>query len=224
MKNKSLIIFGTGQQSDIISFYLKKLSRKIVAYCVDDKHYKKNKFNGIGVVTTSELLKRFKPKDYSLHIAITYSDLNTLRSDKFKFFNKKGYSFENVINNPKLINTDTKIGKNVVILDSYIQPKAMIGDNTFIWSSSVIGHHTKLGNHCWISSGVTIGGNCEIKDYSFFGMNATIGHFVKVDKSCFIGSSTHITKNVKKESVIINPDSKIIPFNAKKFLKIKKFK
>ena len=132
--------------------------------------------------------------------------------------------FENVINNPKLINTDTKIGKNVVILDGYIQPKAIIGDNTFIWSSSVIGHHTKLGNHCWISSGVTIGGNCEIKDYSFFGMNATIGHFVKVDKSCFIGSSTHITKNVKKESVIINPDSKIIPFNAKKFLKIKKFK
>ena len=62
MKNKSLIIFGTGQQSDIISFYLKKLSRKIVAYCVDDKHFKKNKFNGIGVVTTSDLLKRFNQR------------------------------------------------------------------------------------------------------------------------------------------------------------------
>ena len=29
MKEKSLIIFGTGQQSDIITFYLNKMSRKI---------------------------------------------------------------------------------------------------------------------------------------------------------------------------------------------------
>ena len=30
MKNKSLIIFGTGQQSDIISFYLKNYLEKLL--------------------------------------------------------------------------------------------------------------------------------------------------------------------------------------------------
>ena len=41
MKEKLLIIFGTGQQSDIISFYINKLQKKIHAYCVDEKFYKK---------------------------------------------------------------------------------------------------------------------------------------------------------------------------------------
>ena len=111
-----------------------------------------------------------------------------------------------------------------MILDSFIQPKAKVGNNTFIWSGTVIGHHSNIGNHCWISSGVTFGGNCNIKDLSFFGMNSTVGHFVNIGKSCFIGSGTHITKSVKTNSVVISPDDKKIPFDARKFFEVKNFK
>jgi len=99
MISKSLIVFGTGQQSEIISFYLKRQSRKVKFYCVDDKYFKKNKFQGINVISTSELLKKFKPQNYNLHIAISYSELNSLRSSKYNFFKKKGYKFENVTHN-----------------------------------------------------------------------------------------------------------------------------
>ena len=224
MKKKPLIVFGTGQQSDIISFYLKKISRKIDLYCVDDKHIKENTFNKISIIPTSSLLKKYKPKNYNIHIAISYSKLNSVRHEKFLFFKKKGYFLESVINNEKLINTSKRIGENVVILDSYIQPDARIGNNTFIWSGSVIGHHTSIGESCWISSGVAIGGNCKIKKLSFFGMNATIGHFVDIGKTCFIGSGTHVTKKITSNSVVINPDSKKLTFDVKKFFEIKKFR
>jgi len=174
MINKSLIVFGTGQQSEIISFYLKRQSRKVKFYCVDDKYFKKNKFQGINVISTSELLKKFKPQNYNLHIAISYSELNSLRSSKYNFFKKKGYKFENVTHNTNLSKIDLIIGENVVILDSFIQPKSKIGDNTFIWSGSIIGHHSDIGKHCWISSGVAIGGNCKIRDHTFFGMNVAV--------------------------------------------------
>ena len=58
MKNKPLIIFGIGQVSEILTFYLKKMERNIYAYCVDDKFYKKNFFKDKKVITTQELFKK----------------------------------------------------------------------------------------------------------------------------------------------------------------------
>ena len=55
-------------------------------------------------------------------------------------------------------------------------------------------------------------------------MNATIGHFVDIGKTCFIGSGTHVTKKIKSNSVVINPDSKKLTFDVKKFFEIKKFR
>ena len=224
MKEKSLIIFGTGQQSDIITFYLNKMSRKIYAYCVDDKFYKKDKFKGKKIITTKELLKKYKPKDFNLHIAISYKKLNQLRYEKYEFFKIRGYSFENIIFNTNLNKSEFRLGENTVVLDSYVQPYSKIGNNTCVWSGTTIGHHSFIGNNCWISSGSAIGGNCSIKDFTFLGLNSTIGHFVNVEKKCFIGSSTHITKSISAKSVVIQKDSDKISFDPEKFLEIKNFR
>lgn len=224
MSEKALVIFGTGQQSDIITFYLNKMSRKIYAYCVDDRFYKKSEFKGKKIITTKELLKKYKPKDIKLHVAISYKKLNQLRYEKYIFFKNKGYTFENIIFNTSLNKSEFRLGENSVILDSYIQPYAKIANNTFIWSGSTVGHHSSIGNNCWISSGSTIGGNCKIRDFSFLGLNTTIGHFVNIGKKCFIGSSSHITKNISSQSVVIQSDSKKISFDTEKFLEINSFK
>ena len=224
MSKKLLIIFGTGQQSDIISFYINKLSKKISAYCVDEKFYKKVTFRNTKIITTKDLIKNYKPKNTKLHIAISYKQLNKLRHEKYQYFKMKGYSFENVIFNSNLSQGDVKIGENVVVLDSNIQPYSKIGHNTFIWSGSILGHHSSIGNNCWISSGCTIGGNCKVNDFSFLGLNSTIGHFVKIGKKSFVGSSSHITKNLSSKSVVIQNDSKKISFDTEKFLEINNFK
>ncbi len=221
---KPLIVFGTGQQSEIISFYLKKHNIKIEAYCVDEKFYKKKKFNNIKIITTKDLLKNFKPKNYNLHIALSYKKLNQLRYQKFIFFKNKGYSFESIISNNNLKKNEFEFGENCIILDSFIQPNVKIGDNTYIWSGSTLGHHSSIGSNCWISSGVTIGGNCKIKDFSFLGLNSTIGHFVSIGKKCFIGSATNLTKSVNHNSVVIQNDSKKISFDPEKFLEINDFR
>ena len=35
-----------------------------------------------------------------------------------------------------------------------------IGNNTIIWSGNHIGHHSKIGNNCFISSHVVVSGFC----------------------------------------------------------------
>ena len=224
MSEKKLIVFGTGQQSDIISFYLKKLSKKIYAYCVDEKYLKKSSFKNKKIITTQELLKKYKPRDFTMHIAISYKRLNHLRSEKYQFFKKKGYSFDNVIYNTNFQKNEYKFGENIVLLDSFIQPFTTIGNNTFIWSGSILGHHSVIGSNCWITSGSSLGGNCKIGDFTFLGLNSTIGHFVKIGKECFIGSAAHVTKNISSKSVVIQSDSSKVSFDPEKFLAINKFK
>ena len=224
MNEKPVIVFGTGQQSDIISFYMKKLSKKIYAYCVDDKFYKNDTFNNKKVITTKQLIKNYKPINYKLHIAISYKKLNQIRYEKYLFFKTKGYSFDNVVYNSNWSEQEMKRGENIVILDSYLQPHTKVGNNTFIWSGSVLGHHSTIGNNCWITSGSTIGGNCKIGDFTFLGLNSTIGHFVKIGKKCFIGSASHVTKNISSKSVVIQNDSNKISYDPEKFLEINEFK
>lgn len=150
--------------------------------------------------------------------------MNQLRFDKYSLFKRKGYEFQNIIYNSNLDLKNSKVGENVVILDSFIQPYTKIGNNTFIWSGTTVGHHSSLGNNCWISSGTTIGGNCKINDFNFLGLNSTIGHFVSIGKKCFIGSSSHITRNISAQNVVIQNNSKKILFDPEKFLQINEFK
>jgi len=220
MKCKPLIIFGTGQVSEILSFYLKKLGREIFAYCVDEKYYKETSFKNKKIITTKELYKRFKPKDVNLHIAISYKKLNLLREKKFLEFKKKGYFLESFISNKNLYNSNFKIGENCLILDSHIQPYSKILNNVYIWSGSIIGHHSIIKDHVWISSGTALGGNSKIYDKCFLGMNTTVGHFVKIQKNCFISAGSTVTKNVQKNSVVFQAESKKLDYSARNFMEI----
>jgi len=220
MKHKPLIIFGTGQTSEILSFYLNKLGREIFAYCVDEKYYKKKTFNNKVIMTNKELYKRYKPKDVNLHIAISYKKLNHLREKKFLEFKKKGYFLESFVSNKNLYNSNFKIGENCLILDSHIQPYSKISDNVYIWSGSIIGHHSVIKKHVWISSGTAIGGNSQIYDKCFLGMNTTVGHFVKIEKNCFISAGSTVIKDVKKNNVVFQAESKKLDYSAKDFMEI----
>jgi sugar O-acyltransferase (sialic acid O-acetyltransferase NeuD family) len=224
MKNKPLIIFGIGQVSEILTFYLKKMERNIYAYCVDDKFYKKNFFKNKKVITTQELFKKFSPNDFNLHVAISYKKLNCIREKKYLEFKKKGYFLESFVNNKSLYNSNFKIGENSIILDANIQPYAKIFNNVYIWSGSTIGHHSHVKNHAWISSGSSIGGNSKIYEKCFLGMNTTIGHYVKIKKNCFISAGSTITKDVESNTVVLHEESKKLDYSPKDFMEIIKMK
>ena len=186
MKHKPLIIFGTGQVSEILSFYLKKLGREIFAYCVDEKYYKKTSFKNKKIITTKELYKRFKPKDVNLHIAISYKKLNHLREKKFLEFKKKGYFLESFVSNKNLYNSNFKIGENCLILDSHIQPYSKISDNVYIGPNSSIMDGLKINENAVIGMGSVIRKDVESKK--------TMVPFAAMEKREYIKSNKKLKK------------------------------
>lgn len=223
---KKLVIFGNGQVADIIYDYFKNDNNfEVISFCVDDKFYLKKKHFNLPVIPISKLKKYYPPKENYIFVALSYSNINQKRKEKFNQLKKMGYSFANLIVSKSSLPSSVVIGKNVAVLDSKcIQPFTQIKDNVFIWNGTIIGHHSVLQNHCWITSGSNIGGNSIIGEKSFLGLNSTVGNMVKIGKNCFLGANSLITKNLSSNRVCVNKDTNIFPLQSPDFIRLTKFK
>jgi len=221
------MIFGNGEIADQAFFYFSKQSTyKVVAFIVDNPS--DEKFKNLPLLSTNEFEKDFSKEEYSIHIAISYKNLNKNRQDKFEYFKDRNYNFASFISEKSTVLTDKKnLGRNLFILEEQsIQTGVKIGDNVMIWSNNHIGHNSQIGSHTYISSNVTISGYCEIGKRCFFGVNSSVSDFCKVGDDCFITMGSVITSNIKNDSTSVNNSTKIYDSESKinRILKKKYFK
>lgn len=98
------------------------------------------------------------------------------------------------------------IGKNVVLMPSFVNVGAYVGKGTMVDTWSTIGSCAQIGENCHISGGVGIGGVLEplqaapviIENNVFIGARSEIAEGVRIEKGAvismgvFIGASTKI--------------------------------
>ena len=121
------------------------------------------------------------------------------------------------------------VGKNVVMMPSFVNVGASVGDNTMIDSWSTVGSCAHIGKNVHISGGVGIGGVLEplqanptiVEDDCFIGARSEICEGVIVGKGsvismgCYIGQSTKIIHRDTGEVLCgkIPPYSVVVPGN-----------
>jgi len=92
--------------------------------------------------------------------------------------------------------------------NSYVNSFSEIGDYSILNSSSNIEHECKIGKGTHIMSGACVGGRCVIEDFATIGTNATILPNIKIGSGSYIGAGSVVTKDVKKDTVIIGVPGK----------------
>jgi 2,3,4,5-tetrahydropyridine-2-carboxylate N-succinyltransferase len=104
------------------------------------------------------------------------------------------------------VRTGTFIGKNVVLMPSYVNIGAYVGDGTMVDTWATVGSCAQIGRNVHLSGGVGIGGVLEpiqanptiIEDHCFIGARSEIVEGVIVEAhsvvsmGVFIGQSTKI--------------------------------
>ena len=90
-----------------------------------------------------------------------------------------------------------------------IQPFVKIGNDVIIWSGNHIGHHSSIGDHCFISSHVVISGGAKINDYCFLGVNSTLRDGITIGSECIIGMGASIVKDTIEKGVYIGKPAKL---------------
>ncbi|WDI79451.1 2,3,4,5-tetrahydropyridine-2,6-dicarboxylate N-succinyltransferase [Candidatus Vidania fulgoroideae] len=135
-------------------------------------------------------IKNKKSKVFRLKHKSYFDKFSNLFNKKYKKFSKKKIR----ISDGSVIREGVYIGKNTIIMPSFINIGSNIGKNSMVDTWSTIGSCAKIGNGVHISGGCGIGGVLE----------PIQNNPVIIENNCFIGARSEIVEGiiVREKSVI----------------------
>lgn len=222
---KPVVLFGIGKIAEVVLQYLRHESKVDVAACtVDGQYLPGEHWNGLDCVAFEDIEQAYPAADYDMFVAMGYHDLNGLRASRVRQAQAKGYRLISYVHPNSGLPSDCELGPNCFVMHNVnVHPCVTMGENVFVWSGSMIGHHSHIGDHCWLSSssnisgGVTVGANC------FFAVNATVGHSVRIGDRCFLGANSLVTRNTENDQVFVVESTKASRLNSQQFLRLSDF-
>lgn len=210
-----VILWGTGQIAEVVYHYLTQdTDHEICAFCVDRAYLNgQTAFKGKPVVAFEDVEKLYPPEEYKMAIPIGYKHINKYREQKYLEAKAKGYGFISYVSSKSSVDASS-IGENTFIFEfNAIQPFVKIGNNVIIWATTGIGHHTVIGDNCFLAS-PKISGATVIGNNTFLGTNATVGDNLKIGSHCIIGAGALVTKDVEDGSVLAAKQTKALPLKS----------
>jgi sugar O-acyltransferase (sialic acid O-acetyltransferase NeuD family) len=206
-----LVIFGTGDISRLAHYYFTNDSdHQVTAFTVDRAYRDSNEFLNLPLVDFEEVTKLYPPGDFFMFIAVSYTQLNKIRAEKYFQAKKWGYKLESYISSRCSFLTEYPTGDNCFILeDNTIQPFVKIGNNVTLWSGNHIGHDSIIEDHCFLASHIVVSGHCRISEYCFLGVNATLRNSITIAPKTVIGAGAIIMKDTKEGGVYVPQRSKL---------------
>ncbi len=200
---KKLVIIGDSSFAQIAFEYFNNDSPyKVVGFAVESQFRKQDSLFSLPIIDFEKIESYFPNQDHDIFVAITYIQLNRLRTRLYLAAKNKGYTLASYVSSRAFCWHNVKLGENVFIFeDNTIQPFVEIGNNVILWSGNHIGHHSIIRDNCFISSHVVISGHCEIGRNCFMGVNATISNNITIAEECLIGMGSVITRDTEANSV-----------------------
>jgi sugar O-acyltransferase (sialic acid O-acetyltransferase NeuD family) len=196
MQPKKLLIFGAGSFAEVVyEYFTEESDFEIVGFAVEAEYLDEETLFELPVVTLDAAPSIFRPKEHSVFVAITYNDMNRLRTRLVAEAENLGYSLASFISPEAKIAKSAELGKHCFILEgSILQPFTTLADNVILWSRTHIGHHSTVEENCFLAHAV-ISGFCTIGRNSFLGGNATIANNITVAEDNWIGPGVVISKD-----------------------------
>jgi len=204
MKSESLIIVGDGEFAEIAYEYFTHDSPyEVVAFAVEQAYLKRNELFGLPVVALETVEQRFAPEQHAAYVAITYTQLNRVRTRLYGIVKEKGYRCATYVSSKAFVWRNAEVGENCFIFEAnVVQYRARIGNNVVLWSGNHIGHRATVGDNAFLSSHIVVSGYSKIGESCFVGVNSTIGDNVTIARDCVIGAGSVVLKDVPERDVV----------------------
>ena len=207
-----IVIFGNGEIGELAEYYFRTDTEyKVVAFAADDKYVKSDTFCGLPLIKFQDIKEKYPPDSYKMFIALSYSSMNKVRTEKYIKAKELGYDLVSYVSSKCTFLTEIPVGDNCFILeDNTIQPFVRIGNNVTLWSGNHIGHHSEVSDNNFISSHVVVSGHVHIHSFCFIGVNATLHDNIVIAPETLIGAGAVIAKDTIEKGVYLVPKSTLI--------------
>jgi sugar O-acyltransferase (sialic acid O-acetyltransferase NeuD family) len=205
VSKRGLVIFGAGQIAEVMHYYFTtEGDREVEAFVVDREYRTADSVLGVPVVDFEDVERRFPPAEYDMFVAVSFKQVNKLRMQKVAEAEGKGYSLASHVSPRATVWNGFVAQPNTIIMEhNVIQPFVTVGRNVTMWSGNHIGHHTRIGDHCFIASQAVISGACDIGAGSFIGVNATLRDGIKLGVHSVVGAGALVLTDAPDEAVFI---------------------
>lgn len=213
---KKVIIFGTGDFGKVVHFYLTRDSPyEIVAFTANQWAIKEKEIFGLPVVPFENIESVYPSSEFQMFVAVGYLKMNKVRAQICSEAKEKGYDLLTYVNSKVTKWGELDIGENCFIFENVvIQPFVKIGNDVIMWSGNHIGHHSIIGDHCFITSHVVVSGNVKIGPYCFLGVNSTIRDGINIAPECVIGAGSLILEDTQEKGVYTSEKAKMLPITS----------
>lgn len=223
MKTKKLIVVGDSAFAEIAREYFDVDTQyEVVSFSVESAYLKQKQLQGLPVTPFETLELAYAPDDHEVFVAITYSQLNRLRTRLANDAKRKGYRLASYISPRAFVWRNVELGEHSFVFENNtVQPFVKIGANVVLWSGNHIGHHSIIRDNCFISSHVVISGFCEIGENSFLGVNSTLANNVTLGKDNWIGPGVMISRATESGALFSVPTAEASRVSSLRFFKVK---
>lgn len=216
-----IVIFGAGQIAEVAKAYLDAHGAdRVVGFTVDAAYRTATSFRGLPLLEWESLEQTYKPGDVKLLGPLSYRRMNEFRRDRHREGRARGYEFARFIHPASHVYTND-IGENCFILENnVIQPFVHVGVGVIMWSGNHVGHHSSIGEYCFMASQVGLGGAAKVGPRCFLAGKVGIEAGVEVGEGCFLGTGALVRKNLPADSVVAGPTYPTAPYPASKLKRL----
>lgn len=209
-KTDKLILIGAGEFGEIAYQYFTYDSPyEVVAFSAEQRFIDKDTLFNLPVVPLEELEKLYDPLKYKAFVAITFTQLNRVRTRIYHQVKEKGFQLVSYVSSRAFVWRNVKIGENCFIFeDNVLQYHVEVGNNVVMWSGNHVGHRSKIKDNCFLASHVVISGYCEIGKNCFLGVNCSFIPKINVADDCIIGSGAVVLRNTEEGKVYAGSPAK----------------
>lgn len=194
-----LVIVGDSLFAEIAyEYFTHDSDHEVVAFSVESAFRSRDTLHGLPVVPFEHLAAELDPAGHSVYAAITYGQVNRLRTRLARAAQAQGFALASYVSTRAFVWPNATLGEHVFVFeDNTIQPFVRIGSNVVLWSGNHVGHHTTIGDNVFVASHAVISGSVEIGENSFVGVNATIVNDVTIGRDTWIGPHVVITRDTE---------------------------
>jgi len=194
---RNLVIVGDSLFAEIAHEYFTEDSdHEVVAFSVEREYLRRPELRGLPVVPFESLQDHYDPADHAVYAALTYGQVNRVRTRLAAEAKAKGYALASYVSSRAFVWRNVELGEHCFIFeDNTLQPFVRVGSNVVMWSGNHIGHHSTVRDNVFIASHAVISGSVEIGENSFVGVNATLVNDITIGRDNWIGPHVVITRD-----------------------------
>lgn len=200
---RPLVIIGNGEIAAMACEYFKHDSGYTpVGFAIGSDYIKGDSFEGLPVVSLSDLASTWSPVEVDAFVAIGDAQLNRVRTRHLVHVKALGYRIASYVSSRCFRWHNVVVGENCLILEgNTLQPFVEIGDNVILWSGNHIGHRSRIEDNVFITSHVVVSGFCSIGAFSYIGVNASIANGVTIAEDNFIAMGAVVGQSTQADTI-----------------------